>query len=363
MVFYVIKSIAVTMAIDCMVLLIYTISFRREMNYLGEKAGRKLSRNRGFIPHIPESLFIAILIMSILLFLIFFVWFSRSIVGDIRGIAASVYKIEAGERHIAISTAREDELGDLAQALNQLQDTLYISEKKRDDMENMRRDLITNVAHDLRTPLTSIIGYLGLVSDEKIPCEERSKYITVANGKAKQLKRLIEDLFEYSKLENNQVQISKKRINLSCFMEQLVDEFYADFLSRNLVVKQEIEENLYVSIDGDKFVRAISNILSNAIKYGSDGKQILVRVFSKKGKAVIQITNYGKVMKAYDLEHIFDRCYRAEASRSLETGGSGLGLPIAKNIVEMHQGTIKATSSEKGTTFEIKVNLEDREEQ
>ena len=229
----------------------------------------------------------------------------------------------------------------------------YIYEQTKD--ETIKNNLITSVAHDLRTPLTSIIGYLDLVSSGNHLDEEmKKKYINIAYSKSKRLEKLIEDLFAYTKFSTGEVTVHFHEMDLVKFMEQLVDEFYPSFQEAGLCHEFTSSHNeAIIEADGDLLSRAIANLISNGVKYGKDGKSIKIELTKYIEYVTITITNYGELIPKEDLDNIFERFYRVETSRSSETGGSGLGLAIAKNIIKIHGGTITAKSDFTGTVFEV----------
>ena len=223
--------------------------------------------------------------------------------------------------------------------------------------EQLRADLLRAISHDLRTPLTSILGYLDLLTQGDFLTEEqKQKYLGIVSSKAKQLETLVKDLFDYTRYDRNKVKIKKEILDLNLFVPQLVDEFYPSFMDHQLECRTDFYEGaLNIEGNGELLARAIGNLISNAIKYGADGKLVEVHTGLKDKKAFVAIVNYGKIIPAKDLDKIFDKFYRVENSRSLKTGGTGLGLAIAKNIINLHEGNIWATSDESGTRFQIEL--------
>lgn len=237
----------------------------------------------------------------------------------------------------------------------QLRD-ITIEERRAQQTKN---DLITNVSHDLRTPLTSIIGYLEIIDTDKYKDEvELRYYANIAYEKAKGLSLLINDLFELTKMQNNTINLNKTDINLVELLGQVVAYFEYQFKSANMQSRINFsEDKLIVHADAGKLVRAFENLLSNAIKYGQEGFYVDI-VTKIEGKiAVVQVVNYGQSISSIDLPYIFDRFYRVEKSRNSNIGGSGLGLAITKNIIELHQGTISAYSDDEKTIFEVKLPI------
>lgn len=225
--------------------------------------------------------------------------------------------------------------------------------------QQTKTDLITNVSHDLRTPLTSIIGYLSLIEDDKYKDEVQLRYYTsIAYEKSNTLKILIDDLFDLTKMQNNTMKLNKVKINLIELIGQIVSQFEYQFKEAHMEGRLNFsEDKCIIEADPIKLVRAFENLITNAMKYGKDGYYIDI-VTEKKGEmAIVKVINYGEPIPILDLPHIFDRFYRVEKSRNRNDGGSGLGLAITKNIIEIHGGEISVTSDNNETVFEVKLPL------
>lgn len=300
-------------------------------------------------------LFVFIIIMGIILFIIYFLLLTKDFALYLDEIVIGMNEISAGNLDARIDIKNEDEFTLIASKINKMADDVKrIMENERKD-ETVKNDLITSVAHDLRTPLTSIIGYLDLVSSGKNISENvKNQYINIAYNKSKRLEKLIEDLFAYTKFTTGEVTIHTSEVDMVKFMEQLVDEFYPSFQEAGLLYEFRTSHNqAVIEADGDLLSRAIANLISNAVKYGKDGKSIKIELTKHVEHIVLTITNYGELIPKEDIDNIFDRFYRVETSRSRDTGGSGLGLAIAKNIIKMHGGAITAKSDFGGTVFEV----------
>ena len=236
---------------------------------------------------------------------------------------------------------------------------LVYADNKSDmyEAEAAIQELITNVAHDLRTPLTSIIGYLELLSGKvEIPAEMQKKYIDIAYAKSKRLEKLIEDLFGFTKMNYGKVAMHVSKVDIVKLLSQLLEEFYPSFKDKNL--SYELQSNVpgkVITADGNLLARLFDNLINNAIKYGADGKRVLVQIHAEEEVVTVSVTNYGYVIPADELPLLFNKFYRVEQSRSTNTGGTGLGLAIAKNIVDMHGGTIQVTSDLNGTVFTVRL--------
>ena len=232
-------------------------------------------------------------------------------------------------------------------------------EKERES-ERTKNELITNVAHDLRTPLTSIIGYLELLAgNQQVPADMQNKYIEIAYGKSRRLQKLIEDLFGFTKLNCGKIAMHVGQIDIVKLLGQLVEEAYPNFVEKGL--SYDLQSNVpakIINADGNLLARLFDNLIGNAIKYGADGKRVLVKIHAEGETVTVSVTNYGYVIPADELPLIFNKFYRVEQSRSSSTGGTGLGLAIAKEIVDMHGGTISVASNLNGTVFTVKLQVD-----
>ena len=253
-----------------------------------------------------------------------------------------------------------DEMIELPQELYEIQfrmnEVKTLSKKnalKARESEQKKNDLIVYLAHDIKTPLTSVIGYLSLLLEVKdMPKKQREKYQQIALDKAYQLEDLINELFDITRFNSEVMVLEKTALNLNLLLEQIAEEFYpiAHEMKKQVVI--EIEDNIVIEADSDKFARAISNVLKNAISYSFEASKILIQV-KKDTDVVISIINKGNKISDDKLNKIFDKFYRLDSSRSSNLGGAGLGLAITKEIIEMHDGTIEAQSTNEETTFII----------
>jgi signal transduction histidine kinase len=296
------------------------------------------------------------IVAGIILFITYFLLLTKKFISYIKEMIDGINQISQGNFNNRIEINNEDEFALLAVKLNQMADDI------KEIMENERRseyaknELITSVAHDLRTPLTSIIGYLDLVSSKELTRETQRKYIDIAYNKSKRLEKLIEDLFTYTKFNFGEVKADYSEVDMVKLINQLVDEFYPSFSEYNLEYEFCSEcSSAVIKADGNLLARAFANLISNAIKYGRDGKNIIIELVKEECGIVITVTNFGDLIPKEDLKRIFQRFYRIETSRSSETGGSGLGLAIAQSVIEMHEGKISAKSDENGTVFTVEL--------
>ena len=275
-------------------------------------------------------------------------------------IAMAIQNISEGDLNTQIEVVGDDEFSAMASNLNRMEaDIRKLMDKERES-ERTKNELITNVAHDLRTPLTSIIGYLELLSSgPAISQEMQKKYIDIAYVKAKRLEKLIEDLFGFTKMNCGKIAMHVGRVDIVKLLGQLLEEAYPNFAEKTL--SYDLQSNVpakMISADGNLLARLFDNLINNAIKYGAEGKKVLVQVLAKDDIVTVSVTNYGYVIPAEELPLIFNKFYRVEQSRSSKTGGTGLGLAIAKSIVDMHGGTISVASDLNGTVFTVKLKVD-----
>lgn len=309
-------------------------------------------------PFLSEKMYLDLIFLACFL-LVFFAFYylliSKNMVDGLRSISKGIEQIKEGNFDIELKVEGKDEITALAHSVLEMSDEIQAMMENQRRLEQEKNDLITSVAHDLRTPLTSILGYLDLILyNEEITVEEKKKYLTIVNNKSLQLKKLIEELFDYTKYSKNQMVPKKTKLDITKFMEQIVEEFYPSFYENKIEVATKFPgKSIFVEADGDLLARAIGNILNNAVKYGADGKQIILSMKETKSKIKISIINFGQIIPEEDIDKIFDRFFRVEQSRSEKTGGTGLGLAIAKNIFEMHDATVEVSSGEEGTEFLI----------
>lgn len=310
------------------------------------------------------TILIVALVTGVVLFILYFLFLTRGITRDLSYISSQITRMAKENVLEPIEIVRRDEIGEIAYRVNEMtQEILRLMEAEREALQT-NKDLITCVAHDLRTPLTSVIGYLQLAMDvEKYPVEERQKYARIASDKANRLEGMIQDLFSYTKLMSGEISLHCCEIDVVKLMEQMLEEFYPIFQENSLNCSfHKNTDRLLMELDPELIARAIQNLLSNATKYGKDGKQILMGLEVMEHEVKISVTNYGLMISPENLNLIFEKFYRVEESRSRETGGTGLGLNIAKEIVVLHGGTIHVESGERGTIFTITLPYEKSEE-
>ena len=249
-----------------------------------------------------------------------------------------------------------DNMNQFAEKINEIKYN-YISTKNSErDAEQKKNDLIMYMAHDLKTPLTSIIGYLTLLSDEKeIPKKLQEKYINIALNKSLRVEELINQFFDITRYNLHAMPIIKNEINIAYLLKQLVDECYPMLENKGLCCKLNTPDKIMYLGDGDKLARAFDNLLKNAINYSFEGSTIEINLLQKEDKILISFRNKGEKIPEYKLEKIFEKFYRGDEARISSTGGAGLGLAITKEIIELHEGSIKVKNDDEYIQFDIEL--------
>ncbi|MGP6147432.1 sensor histidine kinase [Jeotgalibaca sp. A122] len=304
-----------------------------------------------------------IILVSALLFSVFFTWwrlFRRYKQMQLRHILDELHYIASGNFDHRIEADLNGDMNDVVNSINTLVESTVEAMEEERKIEQSKDELITNVSHDIRTPLTSIIGYLGLIEDKQYSTfEDVERYIHIAYVKALQMKVLVDDLFEYTKVRQTSTPLNYTRINLGNFLEQMAAEFELESAKQEMAIEVIMEsEPLMIEADVDKIARVFSNLISNALKYGKGGSWIKIVVDKVGSEALISVKNNGPKIPEEALEELFGRFYRVESSRSHQTGGTGLGLAIAQSIVALHGGYIYAESNENETKFVMRLPLE-----
>ncbi len=246
------------------------------------------------------------------------------------------------------------ELRDFGQKLKDFKYTLKENETARILAEQQKNDLIVYLAHDLKTPLTSVIGYLSLLEEtQDLPIEQRAKYVGIAIDKAYRLENLINEFFEITRLNLQTIEAQKSKVNLTVLLMQVLVEFYPMFEEKRLNIVHKVEPELTVHADADKLARVFDNLFRNAVNYSYEETDIVCTAYKTEKEVVIKVKNKGDDIPKEKLDRIFDKFYRADNSRRSATGGSGLGLAFAKQIVELHKGTITASCDDGNTEFTV----------
>lgn len=238
--------------------------------------------------------------------------------------------------------------------INHIKHTLEQRKLAAELAEQRKNDLVVYLAHDLKTPLTSVIGYLTLLRDENQISEElREKYLSISLEKAEHLEDLINEFFEITRFNLSNITLEYSRVNLTRMLEQITYEFKPMFLEKNLKCELKIAPNTMIKCDVNKMQRVFDNLLRNAVNYSFNDSTIRIVSTQNEENLNIKFTNCGNTIPQEKLERIFEQFYRLDTARSSRSGGAGLGLAIAKEIIELHNGTISAKSENDIIEFEV----------
>lgn len=299
------------------------------------------------------DLYILVAILSVFLIIlrIYLKGFTKYFNEINRGIDAL---IEENSGDVVLST----ELAATEKKINHIKHTLAQRKLATELAEQRKNDLVVYLAHDLKTPLTSAIGYLTLLRDESQISEElREKYLSISLEKAERLEDLINEFFEITRFNLSDITLEYSRVNLTRLLEQLTYEFKPMLLEKNLKCELEIASNVMLKCDVNKMQRVFDNLLRNAVNYSFDDGTIHIVATQNENNLSIKFTNCGNTIPQEKLERIFEQFYRLDTARSSRSGGAGLGLAIAKEIVELHNGTITAKSENEVIEFEVTIPL------
>lgn len=300
-----------------------------------------------------RDLYILVAILSVFLIIlrIYLKGFTKYFNEINRGIDAL---IEENSGDVVLST----ELAATEKKINHIKHTLAQRKLATELAEQRKNDLVVYLAHDLKTPLTSVIGYLTLLRDESQISEElREKYLSISLEKAERLEDLINEFFEITRFNLSDITLEYSRVNLTRLLEQLTYEFKPMLLEKNLKCELEIASNVMLKCDVNKMQRVFDNLLRNAVNYSFDDSTIHIAVKQNGENLCIQFTNCGNTIPKEKLVRIFEQFYRLDVARSSRSGGAGLGLAVAKEIVELHNGTITAKSENEQIEFTVTLPL------
>lgn len=270
-------------------------------------------------------------------------------------VEASEQLAQPDSRPIVLSDAMKN----VQDELNLMREQALRSTAAAKEAEQRKNDLVIYLAHDLKTPLTSVIGYLTLLRDEpQISQELRAKYTGIALDKAERLEMLINEFFDITRFNLTQLTLESETVNLTRMLEQITSEFHPVLAEKALRWELNLTPGIQIVCDPDKLERVFDNLIRNAMNYSFTNTAILVTTERCDGYVTVRIANHGKTIPAEKLDRIFEQFFRLDSSRSSSTGGVGLGLAIAKEIVELHGGTIAAESADEHIVFTVTLPMD-----
>jgi signal transduction histidine kinase len=302
------------------------------------------------IKNLSLDMLIAIFVILILTACMLTIWIYTSMINPIQKLQAAAKNIKDGNLDFTIDVESNDEIGELCRNFEEMRQRLKDNTEEKIESEKENRTLISNIAHDLKTPITAVKGYAeGLMDGVADTPEKQEKYVKTIYNKAIEMDTLINELTLYSKIDTNRIPYNFAKINVADYFNDCVEELGLDLESKNigLAYYNYVDENVQAIADPEQLRRVIHNIIGNSIKYLDKQKGLInIRIKDVGDFIQVEIEDNGRGIAARDLPYIFDRFYRADASRNSATGGSGIGLSIVKKIIEDHGGKIWATSKE-----------------
>ena len=298
---------------------------------------------------LPLFFFISLIVLC--LALIFSYASSKYFAKPLRDMADAARRFGRGELNVRVEpTDSTDEIGELTEAFNSMADSLEQSETKR-------REFIANVSHELKTPMTTIGGFVDGMIDGTIPEEQRDKYLRIIAEETRRLSRMVNRMLDAAKIQSGELLLSPAPFDFSAMTSQIILSFEQKIEKKKLEVECELDDRLIVMGDRDHLYRAVYNLVDNAVKFIDEGGRLTLRAHPEGDFCAFSISNTGTGISAEDLPHVFDRFYKADRSRSMDKTGAGLGLYIVKNIINLHGGEISVRSDGGETEFEFTLPL------
>ncbi len=290
--------------------------------------------------------------------ILFLMGIEKRIFKPIEELKKGVGEIAKGNYEVAVAYDGHHEIGSLIRDFNQMAQKLAEAEKIKNEYEENRKVLIANISHDLKTPMTSILGYIEAIHDTKdLDMDKHEKYLKIISSNIRYMNRLIDDLFLFSKLDMQKLAIEPAITDMRPFMRDLMEEFRLELEEKGIELSYEdaLNRGRKVKIDPKRFHQVMRNLIENAVKYGPEkGLVIQARLYTDEGSMLIDLRDNGPGIPAEHLKHVFERFFRLDAERTKYIASTGLGLAIAKELVEIQDGTIRVTSKMgEGTCFTI----------
>lgn len=292
-----------------------------------------------FRSDIYKFVIIAVIISSVVSFILVYLVTSQQI-KPLHDMTEAVSNYAAGDFSVRVMVGDETEVGRLAAAFNRMADSI-------DQSENMRRSFVANVSHELKTPMTTISGFVDGILDGTIPAEKQNQYLSIVSDETKRLSRLVRSMLDLSKIDSGEMRLNKSRFDITNTVFETLMAFEHRIEEKNIEIRgMESVRSLTVNGDPDLIHQVIYNLVENAIKFTNEGGYIRIKVYHKERQAYVSIANSGIGIPSEDLPHIFERFYKTDKSRSQDKSGVGLGLYIVKTVLKLHKGGIEARSSE-----------------
>ena len=354
---FVIKILVLSICMPFGILLLVALIDRLSFQWLYDISPEVYNNFREFFYSITDlrTLIIPILIIWVIVILVLLYRLLKKVFGYVDEVGkATEDLVNKDVEYIELP----DELEEIQKRMNHLKRESEKNEKLAKENEEKKDELIVYLAHDIKTPLTSMIGYLSILDEiDDMPKKKQKNYISIALDKSYRLEDLINELFDVARFNSEKIVLEKEELNLNLMLEQIIDDFYPTLREVNKSIKLNYDEPISINGDPDKLSRVFNNLIKNAISYSKEESEIVINLKKDNNNAIVEVINKGKQISKEKLSKIFEKFYRLDSARTSRTGGSGLGLAIAKDIVELHNGTIIAESNEEETTFRVTLPL------
>lgn len=331
---------------------VYPLTINNDIYYL-----TMIKNLEGKTIYTYEISYVAAIASALILFIILIYLGIRKKVKYIEYISSAINEISKGNLNYDLKIESEDELGYVANAINLMEKNLLEMIEKERQNDNMQRELITNISHDLKTPLTIILGYLDIIRTRSYKTkDEEDKYIETTYEKALVLQKMILKLFELVKLSDKDTALSKSDVNINKLLKQVIIEYSPIADTKNIKIEYRDSQDIIVlNVDLDKMCRVFDNLINNAIKYSNENEKITVTLEEDLSGALISFRNKCENLKEEDLDKFFNRFYRSDKARNSSIEGSGIGLSIVKKIIELHNSHIWAELHDSEIWFVIRL--------
>ena len=326
---------------------------QRRFEFSDGRSGRMfiITKIDQMVPKIKNTMLQMIMVISFIFIIagaLLVFWMYRYIISPVGRLKKAAENIKEGNLNFSVQAQKNDEIGELCVAFEEMRVKLKEQIEISMQYEKDNKELISNISHDLKTPITAIRGYIeGIMDGVADTPQKQEKYLKTVYAKATDMQYLIEELFLYSKLDSNSMAYSFRKVNLNDYFEDCIEEISMDLESKDIGLGffNYVDKGCVIIADPEQLKRVIINIVMNSAKYIDKPKGIInIRLHDEPEFVQIEIEDNGQGIAPSELPHIFERCYRTDASRNSSKGGSGLGLSIAKKIIEEHGGRIWATS-------------------
>lgn len=288
------------------------------------------------------------------LFIGIFILFSRRSTRRLDKVAQAVRAIAQGQLDVRVRVVTHDDIGVLEDNINEMAARIASAFEIQRQAERGKDEFIANIAHDLRTPLMSVAGYLAWIDEQQLPPDQMHRYATIAYEKTRRIQQLVDDLFTLSRLSTKQLDFAPTTFDAQKFLMQVQEECYPLLHEADMALQLHLPPlPIQLYADGDLLSRVFDNLITNAIRYAKAGKSIDIYAIEYPQWHLFSVVSHANPIPEAELERIFDKLYRLEKSRASGSGGTGLGLPISRSIAQLHGGHLKARRIQGGTSFDL----------